>query len=229
MKSYNYYYYLNFDNAPVICDFCDSGLRHLLTYLNNEKNLKKRITTYSDIAYLYRVKRKIVKHDVNILAATDKDAFYIKKILKKNRVFAVVNGIETDKITFDENYCLTKWKSRKILFCGSLDYEPNIITIRYILEELWIPLKDVCPDIELEIVGRNLSKDFADFIAQFKDVLVFADVPDVFKYYKAAKLVLSPWSAPAHASSGAGPTGRSARGSARLRSSARRRAGFCAC
>ncbi len=186
------YYCVHDKKTPKIGDFCDSLLRHFLANVKNASSFRKKIIAYLDIAYLYRIKRKFIKDDITIMAATEKDALYIQKITRKSSVCAIPNGINIVKIDYDGADLFNRWKSDKILFCGSLDYEPNIRSIRYVMQELWQPLKELCPEAKFEIVGRNPDLALLNFLTKYKDVNVYKDVPDIFQYYKSAKLILAP-------------------------------------
>lgn len=188
-----YVYYSVYDKqTPKIGDFCDSLLRHFIANVKNASSFKKKIVACLDIAYLYRVKRKFIKDDLTIIAATEKDALYIQKTTRKKNVLPIPNGIKIVNTNYDEGLILDKWKSIKVLFCGTLDYDPNIRSIKYIMQELWQPLKEICPDAKFDIVGRNPSLALLNDLSKYKDVNVYKDVPDIFQYYISAKLFLAP-------------------------------------
>lgn len=191
LSSYVYYHKLH-PNVPKICDFCDSLLRHFLANIKNAKTFKTKIINYLDIIYLFRIKRKFIDNEVSIIGTTEKDISYIKKIIQRNNSFAIPNGIYIPEFQSSEKYFLNKWESKSILFCGSLNYQPNILAIRYILQELWSSLKSIYPDIQLNIVGRQPSADLLAFIKQFKDVNVHKDVPNIIEFYQSAKIALIP-------------------------------------
>lgn len=180
------------NNVPEICDLCDSLLRHFIANFKNSRQLKKRIVSAADILYLKRIKKKFVKKSVKLVVTTEKDACYIRRNLTSNIIEAIPNGIDTPEITVNNELFLKKWNSKEILFCGSLNYSPNIDTIRYILQNMWGPLKDKLPDVVLNIVGRDPDATLLEFAKSFQNVKVHSNVPDVFKYYNDAKLLLSP-------------------------------------
>jgi glycosyltransferase involved in cell wall biosynthesis len=142
--------------------------------------------------YLKRIKQKYIQKNVTIMVTTDRDAFYVRKSLKSHRIVSLPNGISMPEISFDDEYFNKKWISKDILFCGSLNYLPNVDTITYILKTLWAPLKMVLPEAVLNIVGRDPDGDLLEFINGFSDVRVHRNVPDVFTYYSSAKIILSP-------------------------------------
>ena len=93
-------------------------------------------------------KRKFVPKNVTITAITEKDKFYIHKVLSKNRIDTVCNGVNIlGQNLINEDYISGKWKSPRILFCGSLDYIPNVNAVRYIIRSVWPRLKRNYPKL----------------------------------------------------------------------------------
>jgi glycosyltransferase involved in cell wall biosynthesis len=186
------FYHFNPHHIEETCDLCDSLLRHFIANFRNSKQIKRKIVALADMLYLARIKKKYICKKVTLTVTTEKDAVYIMRSIRDNRVFAVPNGIIIPEIKFDDEYLSKKWNSKEILFCGSLNYSPNVDTITYILQTLWAQLKKRLPDVVLNIVGRDPNETLLQMINGFKDVHVYRNVPDVFTYYSSAKIILSP-------------------------------------
>jgi hypothetical protein len=185
-------YFSKYDrNVLKIADFCDSLLRHFKTNYKHAVTIKKKSMVLADIVYLYRVKKKFIKKDISIIITTEKDAACIKKIIPDNPIYSIPNGISIP-YTIDGDYLEKKWNSKEILFCGSLNYEPNVRSIEYILNNLWKEIRNRLPGVHLSIVGRDPSQRVIDVVAKHDGVTIYKNVPDVFEYYKTAKLILAP-------------------------------------
>jgi glycosyltransferase involved in cell wall biosynthesis len=189
----SYVFYCNNDRSiPKICDVCDSALRHRDSHRTVTDNWKLKIVNTIDMCYIRRIKRKFIDKDLVITAITDLDVAYIKKVLKNNRVVTIANGVSTPKFKVSEDIIDDKILSNQVLFCGSLDYGPNVYSLMYILNEIWPVLKDAYPELHFHIVGRNPITKLLDKVNSSERVQLFKNVPDVFLHYKNAKLFLSP-------------------------------------
>jgi glycosyltransferase involved in cell wall biosynthesis len=191
LSSYLFYHF-NPHHVNETCDLCDSLLRHFIANYRNSKGIRRGIVSIADMLYLRRIKQKFVPRNVNLIVTTEKDALYVRKNLKKNRVSAIPNGISVPEINFDNDYYSTKLNSNEILFCGSLNYSPNIDTINYILTTLWAQIKNRLPGVVFNIVGRDPDERLLQLVKGYNDVYVYMNVPDVFTYYRSAKVILSP-------------------------------------
>jgi glycosyltransferase involved in cell wall biosynthesis len=80
--------------------------------------------------------------------------------------------------------------SSTILFAGSLDYEPNVDSIRILVDEVLPRLRRMRPDARLHLVGRRPPPAVAALAGDQVEVL--ADVPDMAPHYAGAALAAFP-------------------------------------
>jgi glycosyltransferase involved in cell wall biosynthesis len=178
--------------TPAVCDLCDSLYRHFTSSLKNSTTAKKRVVTMLDMFYLCRVKRKYVPRDLSIITITDIDSMYVKKILKRNRIITIPNGVNLPAISIDDQYIDAKKKSTMILFFGSLDYQPNKDSVAYILDHLWPEIVKKYPDLQLVIAGRNPDQSLITRCRDITNGKLYADVADPMNLYSKARFTLLP-------------------------------------
>ncbi len=187
------YYGRYFYGHPVLCDFCDSILRQLKSNIRETKNLRKKLCFYLDTIHLKNTKRRFIPQELIISAITQQDAKCIKKTLRKNKVVTIGNGVSTPtKLHFNDDYIKEKWKSKVVIFCGSLNYEPNRNSIQYIVKKIWPEIKKIIPELEFHIIGRNPDEQIMEYEREVEGVKVYGNVKSVFHYYKNAKVLLVP-------------------------------------
>lgn len=186
------HYGKHFGNNPVLCDFCDSIIRHITSYRHETRNLRKKLIHTLDIIHISRIKKMFIPQSLLISAITDKDAQYFKKALVKNNVIILNNGTDIiDNESFTEQYIYNKWKSNIIIFCGSLNYKPNIQSLQYIFRKIWPTVKKET-DLVFYIVGRNPENYLCNIPELDNRVKVIANVRNVLPYYKLSKFLLAP-------------------------------------
>lgn len=78
-------------------------------------------------------------------------------------------------------------ESRELLYVGNL-YEPNILGLRTILEDLWPGIRARCPGATLTVCGRVANA----FTRVPEGVTLAGRVPDLAPYYARAAVVLNP-------------------------------------
>jgi glycosyltransferase involved in cell wall biosynthesis len=79
-----------------------------------------------------------------------------------------------------------------ILFCGSLDWYPNLDALDYLLEKIMPPLIQRLPGVKLRIVGKGPPSGLQKRLAGRASVEFVGEVPDVRPYLAQTSLVVVP-------------------------------------
>src|SRR5690606_17123238 len=78
-----------------------------------------------------------------------------------------------------------------ILFCGAMDYNPNIDALRWFFAEMHPAILQRVPNLKTLIVGKDPAPEVKAYSAR-PGVTVTGGVPDVRPYYKKAWLQIVP-------------------------------------
>jgi glycosyltransferase involved in cell wall biosynthesis len=123
------------------------------------------------------------------LACSEKDRNTLEQLNGGQiRGYVVPNGADTYRNRFREE-TVTR---RNILFCGSLDYEPNRDGILWFYNSIWPDIKAAYPELVLTIIGRNGTHEDYATLKQDKDIQFVGEVPDVRPYYADSYLSVVP-------------------------------------
>jgi len=120
----------------------------------------------------------------------DKDVF---EQLNQNKIQVVIvpNGVDTNTNMFR----LPEFSSNEcnIIFCGSLDYEPNYTGMIWFLKTVWPALVNKFPFIKMAIVGRGTpDNEMMKLIRESKGINFIGETKDVIPYYRNAQLAIVP-------------------------------------
>ena len=78
---------------------------------------------------------------------------------------------------------------KRFLFLGSLDWEPNVKGVKWLIESVWPKVKKQLPDAQLHIAGRNMSDD----MKKPTDGVVYrGQIESVNSYYEEGEIVVVP-------------------------------------
>jgi glycosyltransferase involved in cell wall biosynthesis len=84
-------------------------------------------------------------------------------------------------------------RSSSIVTLGTLHYPPNADGIRWFFEQVYPKIRDVNPDAELIIIGKNPPPDFIRFAEQNPEqISVTGYVPDLDPYFQNAAVLVIP-------------------------------------
>ncbi|MFC1719525.1 glycosyltransferase family 4 protein [Pseudomonadota bacterium] len=122
-------------------------------------------------------------------ACSEEDRSYLSKT---NGIEGTVipNGVDTNKLSFDENF--DEKVNQKLLFVGSLTYEPNIDGIRWFHSTAWQVLRQNNPRLKLVVVGKGgIPQSFPELDAD-ESVDLVGEVPDIIPYYRRGGIAIVP-------------------------------------
>ena len=81
---------------------------------------------------------------------------------------------------------------RRVLFVGQLEYQPNKEGLDYFLEQVYHPLSQLLPSVEMHIVGRVSNKAIRQRWESYPNVTVTGFVDDLRQEYENSQVVVVP-------------------------------------
>jgi len=151
---------------------------HLLYASENKINNFAAYLNYTKLKY---VETRLFKHVDFFVACSQKDKNIFEEINNhKIKGYTVPNGADTYKGTYQKTKNLSE---KTLLFCGSLDYNPNINGLLWFYEFIWPDLVKRMPDIHLTIIGRKSDSCTYENIKKDPNISFIGEVDDVSEYY----------------------------------------------
>jgi glycosyltransferase involved in cell wall biosynthesis len=81
---------------------------------------------------------------------------------------------------------------KKILFVGTLSWEPNSDGLLWFVEEIWPQVLTRHPDAVLEVIGRGLSITAQETLAQAPGIQLLGFQKNLASFYSDARIVIAP-------------------------------------
>jgi glycosyltransferase involved in cell wall biosynthesis len=160
---------------------------HLL--FKQEKGLqsKKNIKSYQR---LKKLESNIHHYADFFFACSDKDKGLFEE-LNNNAIrgFVIPNGTKKVELSVFPN---EKTNNKTLIFCGSLDYTPNINGLLWFYSKIWPQLIKAIPDIELTIIGRNGHHPHYESLKNAPGINFIGEVDDVTPYYHQNHIAIVP-------------------------------------
>ncbi len=102
----------------------------------------------------------------------------------------IPNGVDCSARPFDLNEY--KFKMKNILFCGTLDYAPNVEGIIWFYKNVYPLVKTSIPNIKFTIIGKmNTSSQF-EILKTDTSVNLIGFVDEVEPYYRDSSILIVP-------------------------------------
>ncbi|MBR1851533.1 MAG: glycosyltransferase [Bacteroidales bacterium] len=171
-------------NAPKVIDFQDALSMNTQRRMESTRNILLR----SALRYEYKAlcKAEHLACDLfdrqTIIAETDRDA-----ILHKNNsnIVIVPNGVDT------KHFAPTNiQKKYDILFCGNMQYAPNIDAARYLIEQVLPRVKVVLTSVKVLIAGASPAASVRNLASE--EVTISGWVDDMRQCYAQSRLFVAP-------------------------------------
>ena len=184
--------------APLVKRLSPNTVRildaHNVDHLLMEQNLQIQNGNHwtreqrKTLASVKRTEHNLGKSVEAFFACSDEDRRTLESCAGI-RGYTVPNGVDTGKIAWKPP---VPGNEKRLLFCGSLGYEPNMDGLKWFGEDIWPQVKETVPGVVLTVIGRG---NFRDAYGDFPDdpqVNWVGEVDTTLPYYQEADILLCP-------------------------------------
>lgn len=155
------------------------------------RGLKNRFLDWENLVKMLRFERRVARRvATEIVGGPDDKKFIHAEIDPATEVFVLANGVDLEFFRPDASDA-PRAAAPTTLFCGAMDYSPNIDALRWYFAEIHPRLAVKTPGLRVLIVGKSPTEEVRAF-GRFPGVTVVGGVPDVRPYYREAWLQIIP-------------------------------------
>ena len=189
----------------IVCDFLFSvpnliNLEQGMLFQHNvETTIWQRHTQHSSSllkkAFYQMQARKMEAYEKNacrrakhVIAVSEIDALRIKELFGVEAVTSVLTGVDVEYFA----PCGDAPQLSDIVFCGSMDWLPNVDATLYFLSEVLPLIRDRLPGTTFTIAGRSPDAKILKAVKGLKGVIVTGKVKDMRPYLWGSKISVVP-------------------------------------
>lgn len=144
-----------------------------------------RLLRYENYAKLWRFERRIARAAAfEVVCGPDDEAFLRRYVARRGRIHVVGNGVDLGFFR-PEAAQEPRDPEPTVLFCGAMDYNPNVDALEWFFREIHGSILARVPQLRVLIVGKNPVPAVQAY-ASLPGVTVTGTVPDVRAYYRRA-------------------------------------------
>ncbi|MBA4149817.1 MAG: glycosyltransferase [Verrucomicrobia bacterium] len=186
------YFLKEHQDIPIVIDRSRVDLQFQLME-QRQLNLgwRNRLVRFENYSKLWFYERTIARRSsLQIVCGADDQQFIHRYIDSKLPVSVVINGADL------EYFCPTcvdeeRAEEPTVVFCGAMDYSPNIDGIHWYFKRIHHLLRQYVPNVRVLVVGKNPGPDVRRYDAM-PEVTVTGSVKDVRPHYRKAWLQIAP-------------------------------------
>jgi sugar transferase (PEP-CTERM/EpsH1 system associated) len=175
-----------YHHLPRILDMADSIYQHYALMRKIWWN-PLWVGARMDRTRVLRYEAEVPKWFDNVLIHTEEDLEWVQKQSGARNLVQSLMGVDTSEYTFHEG----PYDSRRIVYCGKLDYLPNADAARYFANQVFPLIRRRIPDAQFSVVGFNPPRPVRA-LARIPGVEVRANVPDIRPEVSSAAVSVAP-------------------------------------
>jgi sugar transferase (PEP-CTERM/EpsH1 system associated) len=122
------------------------------------------------------------------LVVNEKERAALLALSPQARVLVMENGVDLDSFAPPE----PAERSPTVVFCGVMNYAPNVQGATWLAREVWPLVRSARPDARLQLVGASPSAEVLALADSTSRVEVTGSVPDVRPYLWKAAVAAAP-------------------------------------
>jgi glycosyltransferase involved in cell wall biosynthesis len=154
---------------------------------STESNPAKRMAYKIEARKMARYERTALRKFHHVIAVSDHDREQMRTMNPSCPISVVPTGVDTQKYAVASP---AQAEPPRIIFLGSMDWEPNIDAVIYFGQEIFPRVRAEFPSAVFQIVGRNPHSRVKQLACD--SVQVTGTVPSVAEYLRDATLVVVP-------------------------------------
>jgi glycosyltransferase involved in cell wall biosynthesis len=152
-----------------------------------ESHSVKKIAYAVESSKMTRYESAALRKFPHIIAVSEADRQQMLSMVPEARISVVPTGVDTRKFAIAPP---SKAEPPRVVFTGSMDWEPNIDAMEYFCGQIWPRIRAAFPTAVFQIVGRNPHPKILKLASD--SVQVTGTVPSVVDYLHAATVVVVP-------------------------------------
>lgn len=145
---------------------------------------RAKLAGYFDLVKLYAFERTLPRHYWRLVVCKEEDRQFFGQ--SRDRVWVVPNGAADVPPTKPENE-----QPSRLLFLGTMGYEPNIDAVRYFAQSVMPELQRLHPAVQFHVVGKDPGPEVLT-LHDGRSCFVHGFLSDITPQFESAAIVVAP-------------------------------------
>jgi glycosyltransferase involved in cell wall biosynthesis len=179
-------------HTPFVVDRSRVDLQfQLMEHKTLNFSTRDRFLRFESYAKLWFYEKKLARKALlEVVCGPDDEVFLHEHVNADAPVLVVANGVDLDYF-HPSSVPAARAAEPTVIFCGAMDYSPNVDALRWFFESIHETLLRQLPSVRILIVGKNPIAEVQAYASR-QGVHVTGGVPDVRPYYRRAWLQMVP-------------------------------------
>ena len=175
------------DRIPLVLDFVDVDSAKWRAM--SQSGSWPRSWIYSrEAATLGAFEARAATRAVHALVVNGREAELARALAPDANIHVIPNGVEFERL----RPVHAPTAAPRVVFCGVMDYAPNLEGMTWFVREVWPKVRAVRPDATLAVVGQRPTEAFKSLCSTDASITVTGRVDDVRDWLWGAAVSVAP-------------------------------------
>ena len=175
------------DLPPGVADIIDCTTLDLWRGLAVQQGVRDRGRKLKELGVSAWFARRMVRTFSAVVCAGEADARWLRRVGGRASVTVVSNGVALPGVGEGDRTP----DQLRLGFAGTLDFEPNVDAVGFLVGAIWPLVRAACPAAELLIAGRRPTAAIRAHDGR-NGITVQADVPDMAGVLRQCRVSIAP-------------------------------------
>lgn len=173
---------------PYVVNLIDSYSLYCRNELGEAGKFSPWLRALSNLIWAIRYEQKHCSSAKNIVLITPRDQVSLQANCRDARTWVVPNGVDADY------FCpgASSAKENHLLFTGVMDYEPNVNSMLFFIEEVLPKIRSEIPGTILTIAGKNPVPSLVTAASNTQGIFLTGEVEDIRPFFEQAAVYVAP-------------------------------------
>jgi glycosyltransferase involved in cell wall biosynthesis len=177
-----------FPDVPATLGYHNIESHMLLRRAKTDRQWLRKLYFRQEGGRLARYERQAAREFVGHITCSELDSARLRELSPDIEPVCIPNGVDIDYFAPLQ----VPTKRHSLIFVSTLTWYPNIDAAIFLLRDIWPRLKDLVPDVTLDIVGAGPPTTVVDLARQSDGVTVHGYVTDIRPLVRAAAIFVCP-------------------------------------
>jgi len=174
--------------VPATLGYHNIESHMLLRRAEKDDHLLRKLYFRQEGKRLARYEQRVAHQFAGHITCSELDSVRLKALVPGIEPVCIPNGVDVDYFSPLRG----QTKRHSLIFVSTLTWYPNVDAVLFLLREIWPALKELVPDVTLDIVGAGAPPAVVELAREREGITLHGFVPDIRPLLDAAAIFVCP-------------------------------------
>lgn len=174
--------------VPATLGYHNIESHMLLRRAEKDRHLLRKLYFWQEGKRLARYEQRVADQFAGHITCSELDSARLREVMPDVEPVCIPNGVDVDYFSPLRG----STRRHSLVFVSTLTWYPNVDAALFLLREIWPALKELVPDVTLDIIGAGAPASLVELARASGGVTLHGFVPDIRPLVDAAAIFVCP-------------------------------------